>query len=287
MRYYQRNIGDLAAATRGLDLVHRGAYDALLDAYYLSERPLPLDRAECYRLADARSPAERRAVDYCLGVFFVQSDDGYRQPRCERELERLRAKSAGCRQAINTRWARERQGRTSPEQEQRDSSVLRPNNDGDTSVIVPITHYPLPKEKAKPTRARVERLPIPEWIPPDLWQVWIEHRDAFGKPLTPAAHNHTVRTLESLKATGEDPVACLKQSIARGWRGVFQLADKPKGSRSADRAANIDRLTGVAEPAAGDTHHANAIESTSERVDRAPVPAIPGPVREPCRHDVG
>ena len=97
MRHYARNIGDLAAATRGLDLMHRGAYDALLDAYYLNERPLPADVRECYLLADARSPAERRAVDACLARFFTLHADGYHQKRCDTELARWMEKSESAR----------------------------------------------------------------------------------------------------------------------------------------------------------------------------------------------
>lgn len=109
MRHYARNIGDLAAATRGLDLLHRGAYDALLDAYYLTERPLPADTRECYLLADARSPAERRAVDAVLARFFTLQADGYHQKRCDAELERFSEKSEKARaSAMLSVAARER-----------------------------------------------------------------------------------------------------------------------------------------------------------------------------------
>ena len=109
MRHYDRHIGDLAAATRGLDLLHRGAYDALLDAYYLNERPLPLEAAECYALAGAMKPAEKRAVDTILARFFDRQDDGYHQARCDRELAKWSAKSGGASSAAKLRWERERQ----------------------------------------------------------------------------------------------------------------------------------------------------------------------------------
>jgi uncharacterized protein YdaU (DUF1376 family) len=99
VRHYQRNIGDLAAATRGMTLLQRGAYDALLDAYYLSERPLPLDRNACYRLAGAISNPERDAVNFALITFFYQQDDGWHQKRCDAELARWYAKSEKARES--------------------------------------------------------------------------------------------------------------------------------------------------------------------------------------------
>ena len=190
MRHYARNIGDLAAATRGLDLLHRGAYDALLDAYYLNERPLPADARECYLLADARSPAERRAVDACLARFFVLQADGYHQKRCDAELARWAAKSAGASSAVNLRWERERQAKAEIEQQkdnERSADVIRTYNERSTSVVPPTNHEPRttkptprppavgsPPLPAKAKASAGTRLPA-EWELPAEWGEWARH----------------------------------------------------------------------------------------------------------------
>lgn len=69
-----------------LELVEEGAYRRLIDAYYVAEGPLPADRRECYKLAGANKPAERKAVDYVLGKFFDETPDGFRHKRCDLEI---------------------------------------------------------------------------------------------------------------------------------------------------------------------------------------------------------
>lgn len=87
MNYYERHIGDYIRDTVSLTMLEDGAYNRLLDQYYQTERPLPADKREIYRLARATSPAERKAVDYVLQRYFEASDDGFRQKRCDEVIE--------------------------------------------------------------------------------------------------------------------------------------------------------------------------------------------------------
>lgn len=81
MNYYERHIGDYIRDTVGLSMLEDGAYCRLLDQLYQTEKPLPLDRKEIYRMARATRPAERKAVDYVVGKFFEKSEDGFVQKR--------------------------------------------------------------------------------------------------------------------------------------------------------------------------------------------------------------
>jgi uncharacterized protein YdaU (DUF1376 family) len=84
--FYKRHIGDYAAATRHLSLLEHGVYNLLLDIYYLSEKPLPVDTRAVQRLVNARSKDEREAVDTLLEEFFEKRDDGWHQSRCDEEI---------------------------------------------------------------------------------------------------------------------------------------------------------------------------------------------------------
>ncbi|AZV94476.1 YdaU family protein [Pseudomonas sp. S 311-6] len=86
MNYYKRHLGDYAAATRHLSMIEHGAYTLLLDLCYITERPLPADEKQVYRLAGARTPAEKEAVKQVLSEFFTLADDGWRQARCDAEI---------------------------------------------------------------------------------------------------------------------------------------------------------------------------------------------------------
>jgi uncharacterized protein YdaU (DUF1376 family) len=94
VNYYKRHIGDYAAATRHLSLLEHGVYCLLLDVYYTTEKPLPLENRAVYRLVGARSDEERSTVDTILGEFFTRAPDGYRQSRCDEEISLKQEKSA-------------------------------------------------------------------------------------------------------------------------------------------------------------------------------------------------
>lgn len=81
MNYYEHHIGDYIRDTVGLTMLEDGAYRRLLDQLYQTEKPLPLDRKEIYRMARATSTAERKAVDYVVSKFFEKTDEGYGQKR--------------------------------------------------------------------------------------------------------------------------------------------------------------------------------------------------------------
>ena len=86
MNYYNRHIGDYARDTSHLSFAEDGASNRMLDYYYATEAPLPLDRAILYRRVRARSKAERGMIDRLLTEFFTETADGWRKGRCDEEI---------------------------------------------------------------------------------------------------------------------------------------------------------------------------------------------------------
>lgn len=111
MHEYDHHIGDYTRDTVGLAMVEDGCYRRLLDQYYATELPLPLDKAELYRMARAAGPAERKVVDYILTRYFFKRDDGYHNTRADKEIGKLHEKSAKAKAAADERWERERERR--------------------------------------------------------------------------------------------------------------------------------------------------------------------------------
>jgi DNA-binding MarR family transcriptional regulator len=106
-----------------------------------------------------------------------------------------------------------------------------------------------PKGLNKGTRATsAQMFELPEWVPADLWASWLDVRKKIRAPNTPDAMRFNVRTLEKLRANGQDPAAVLEQSIARGWRGLFPV--KPET------------------PSHGTNHPSSRRESVAERAER-------------------
>lgn len=104
MNYYERHIGDYIRDTVSLSMIEDGAYNRLMDQYYQTERPLPLDKKMIYRLSRASTTAERKAVDFVLEYFFVREDDGYHQKRINAEIDRYQEKQRKAKASANARW---------------------------------------------------------------------------------------------------------------------------------------------------------------------------------------
>ena len=118
------------------------------------------------------------------------------------------------------------------------------DTDTDTDKDAPdATAQPTTKPQSAPTKAAT--LPeIPDWLPANTWQAFIDYRKAKRKPLTPQAVALTLRDLDKARAFGHDPVALIEAAIANGWTGcVFrdrhfqppppaQVSAVPGGSRA-------------------------------------------------------
>lgn len=77
---------------------------------------------------------------------------------------------------------------------------------------------------------------LPVWIDPESWDAFKSMRKTIRAPLTPYAERLVIIQLVRLKSAGEDPQACLNQSIMLAWRDVFPVRDK-QISRQATSAA--------------------------------------------------
>lgn len=134
-----------------LELVEEGAYRRLIDAYYVAEGPLPADRRECYKLAGAFKPAERKAVDYVLGKFFDETPDGFRHKRCDLEIARFRDKQNKAKASAESRWNAKRteSGRNANASPDEHSDAMRTHSEGNAHQT-PDTRHQSPELKTNP-----------------------------------------------------------------------------------------------------------------------------------------
>lgn len=104
MNFFKFHLGDYYKKASHLSMLEDGAYRRLIDAVYLREGPLPADKEQIFRLVKAFSKQEKAAVLSVLGEFFVFTDAGYTNARCDEELARIRDKSEKASQSASTRW---------------------------------------------------------------------------------------------------------------------------------------------------------------------------------------
>ena len=104
MNYYEHHLGDYAKDTRHLTMLEHGAYRLLLDVYYSTEVPLPVELKAVQRLAGAKSSSEREAVKSVLTEFFELTDAGWTHSKCEKVISAYREKSEKASKSANARW---------------------------------------------------------------------------------------------------------------------------------------------------------------------------------------
>lgn len=89
MFYYPHHIGDYRSATAHLSNEEDLAYRRLLDMYYDTEKPIPLDTQRVAR----RIRVGVDVVDLVLSDFFTETEEGWRSARCDKEIAGYHAKA--------------------------------------------------------------------------------------------------------------------------------------------------------------------------------------------------
>lgn len=105
MQWYKHYIGDFQRDTGHLSLTERGAYRALLDHHYATEKPLPADPVALARLVGAQTKAERDAVPAVLTQFWTLTDEGWINARAQIEMGKTDARRETNRAVAQAREA--------------------------------------------------------------------------------------------------------------------------------------------------------------------------------------
>ena len=222
MNYYPFHIGDYLSATRHLTWEEDAAFRRLLDVYYTTEKPLPVELRAVYRLVVASTDAHREAVENVLNEFFTLTDSGWVNSRADVEIAAMREKQQKQRDKANKRWHK-------PEPEPGNASAM-PRHEGDDAAAsdsdadaMPPTPTPTPTPKNK--KPAPPAFVLPDWIPAEAWCGYEEMRKRKRAPMTPRARDLKVAELMRFKEAGHDIAAILDKSTSNGWTDIYE----PKG----------------------------------------------------------
>jgi uncharacterized protein YdaU (DUF1376 family) len=171
MNYYPFHLGDYAAHTRNLSLIEDIAYRRMLDAYYLSERPLVGSSHEVAREIGMRD--QITDVEYVLGKFFKREGDEWINERADKEIEKFKEKTAQASKAGKASAERRFNARSTPVENlatdvKKISTDVQPTNNHNQE--------PITKEKSKP--------PIPPKgaeVSDEFAQFWNAYPKKVGK----------------------------------------------------------------------------------------------------------
>lgn len=83
------------------------------------------------------------------------------------------------------------------------------------------------KERKELNNKEIE---LPDFIPSDLWQDFLEMRKSIKSPMTDKAKNLLVSKISKLNEQGHSPRKLLEKAIIQNWKGVFEGKDTMKSS---------------------------------------------------------
>lgn len=106
---------------------------------------------------------------------------------------------------------------------------------------------PIPDSKpdAKPDDITPYNPPLPDWIPVDAWNGWLEMRKKLKKPLTDRAAQRAINKLASMMQMGQDIAEVLDRSTMNGWTDLYEIKERNNGKSnwggSPDRRSSLAR----------------------------------------------
>jgi hypothetical protein len=94
----------------------------------------------------------------------------------------------------------------------------------------------------KPTPQKVSGIPLPGWLPDDLWEEYRQMRIKIRKPMTAYAASLILAKLTKFYEMGQNPVEILRQSIENSWQGVFPVKKENARDGNSDGKRSINDI---------------------------------------------
>ena len=107
---------------------------------------------------------------------------------------------------------------------------------------------------------------LPDWIPLETWEAFLEMRRKIKKPPTEHAIELLIAKLDKFRQQGQDIKAVLEKSITSSWQDVFEIKEN---KTFAQQAADIARTT---VPAANTGLDPALVKIEQDRAKAAPMP---------------
>jgi hypothetical protein len=89
---------------------------------------------------------------------------------------------------------------------------------------------------------------LPDWIPSEDWDSFIEMRRKIGKRLTDAGKPLAVKKLAKLRDEGNDPGEVLRQSVLGSWQGLFEVKGGDRNGHSPRRPEPVIKIHRKGDP---------------------------------------
>ena len=90
-------------------------------------------------------------------------------------------------------------------------------------VAIPETETETEREReTKTKKSKSITLELPEWLPENIWNDFVELRKFIKKPMTDRAKQLMLANLQKIKDNGHDPILAINKSIANNWSDIYE-----------------------------------------------------------------
>ena len=184
------------------------AYRRLLDFYFLHEQPIK------HRDAARQIGMKEHEEDVLtvLNEFFLSTENGFVNPRADKEIKQYREFAEAGKRGAAKRWSK-------PPHEEANSP---PN----ATPIATNNHKPITNNQIKEKATSVAFV-LPDWVPKETWEQFLEMRKRIKKPPTDYAIKLLIDKLSRFRSNGQDIKLVLEKSITSGWQDVFEIKGNP------------------------------------------------------------
>lgn len=262
--WYKRNGSDFIHGTVGMTLEERGAYTIILDLIYDFQKPIPDSEKYLSGIMECSVRRWNLIKNSLIAKGKITINDGYiSNARAVAELS-SRASRAKKFAEDGARGGRARAENMQKSQKTEGETLATLKTDSKQSRVEK-SRVEKNRETDKSVSARARVLPdpavqIPDWIPAEAWNGWMEMRRQIKAMPTPRAMQLTITDLERLREQGHDPGAVLDQSTQHQWKAVYAIKDKQNGHAKSNK---LDALRGPRPDPAVDI----LLESARQRAD--------------------
>lgn len=248
MKHYPHHIGDFDRATRHLSRIERSVYRDLMDLYYDTEAPLPLDIDLLCRKILAKSNEEVTAVEQTLNEFFTRTERGWWHERCEEVID--------CYRANTTQKSVAGKASALKKQAKRQRALNGCSTDDSTDVVTDVerqingtstNHKPITNNH-KPSLSTKAPAVVDAELFPNVDQKVISDFKALRKAKKAPISATAMQTIaEEAKRAGMTLEQALVVCCARGWQGfkaewIAQAQAGPASARGRPDAMNLAGL---------------------------------------------
>ena len=242
-------FGDYLSDTMHLTTEQHGAYLLLLMACWKLGGALPNDDEQLATIT--RLPIERwRKLRPVIQKFWSVTQRTWTQKRLSLELSSaLRRKRSATENGAKGGRPRKPDANLTLNLNETGTKPDGQANDNPTESSSP-SPSPSPLSSASPSpstsssqkgKSNALRAALPDWLPTEQWEAFVEMRQRIRAPLTERAKILAIGTLGKLVADGQDVKAVIEQSVERSWRGLFAVKTNGGGA-GRNRAATQEWL---------------------------------------------